>query len=190
MPVVRAIGVWLARMRTALYAWLEGVRFRTGVLVLAGSAAIVGCATAVAIVAAQGGSPAAAHPSLAGQASRAAPPLPVRPPRPAARPPQPRQAAPAARRAGSANWTGNTTNTASYTASSRPRPNHMWRRDQGALGHWDHLTGRGWWHHGHSPWHGHSRWHGHSPWHHGDSRWHYGGGPHHFGGHRPGHGHW
>ena len=178
MPVVRAIGVWLARMRTALYAWLEDVRFRTGVLVLAGSAAIVGCATAVAIAAAQGGSPAAVHRSLAGQASRAVPPLPVRPPRPAARPPQPRQAAPAARRAGSANWTtGNTTNTVSYTASSRPRPNHMWRRAQWALGHWDHLTGRGWWHHGNSPWHGHS------PWHHG-------GEPHHFGGHRPGHGHW
>ena len=107
VPVARAIHLWLVRMRTAAYAWLEEVRFRTGVLLLAGSAAIAGCATAAVIVAVHGGSPAAVHRSLAGQARPAAPPLPVRPSRPAARPPQPRQAAPAARRTGSADWTGN-----------------------------------------------------------------------------------
>jgi hypothetical protein len=183
VPVARAIHLWLVRMRTAAYAWLEEVRFRTGVLLLAGSAAIAGCATAAVIVAVHGGSPAAVHRSLAGQARPAAPPE-VRPSRPAARPPQPRQAAPAARRTGSADWTGNTTNTASYIASSGPRPNHRWRRGQRATGHWDHLTGRDWWHHGHSPWHDHS------PWHNGHSRWHYGGAPHPLGRHRPGHGHW
>jgi hypothetical protein len=73
MPVARAIHLWLAGMRTAVYAWLEEVRFRTGILALAGSAAIAGCATAAAIVAAQGGSPAAVHRSLAGQARPAAP---------------------------------------------------------------------------------------------------------------------
>lgn len=180
MPVARAICLWLAGMRTAVYAWLEEVRFRTGILVLAGSAAIAGCATAAAIVVAQGGSPAAVHRSLAGQARPAAPALLVHPPPPTARPPQPRHAAPAARRAGPANWTGNTTN----TASTGPRPYNKGRRGQWALGHWDPLTGRGWWHHAHSPWHGHS------PWHHGQSRWHYGGGPHPLGRHRPGHGHW
>ena len=184
MPIATAIHAWLARIRTAVYARLEEVPFRTGVLVLAGSAAIVGCATAAAIVAAQGGVPAAVHQSLADQARPAAPPLPVRPPRPAARPPWPRRAAPAVRRAGSANWTDNTKNTASYITSSGPRPSRMGRGGQRALGHWDHLTGRGWWHHGHNPWAGHSRWpHGHS-------RWHYGGRPHHFGRHRPSHGPW
>jgi hypothetical protein len=184
MPVARAIHLWLARLRTGVCAWLEEVRFRTGVLVLAGSAAIAGCATVVAIVAAQGGSPAAVHRPLADQARPAARPLPVRPPRPAARPPQPRQAAPAAHRAGSASQAGNTTNIASYIASSGPRPHHRWRRGLWARGHSDHLIGRGWWHHGHS------QWHGHSPWHHGQSRWHYRGGPHPQGRHRPGHDHW
>jgi hypothetical protein len=165
MPVARAIHLWLARLRTGVYAWLEEVRFRTGVLVLAGSAAIVGCATAVAIVAAQGGSPAAVHRPLADQARPAARPLPVRPLRPAVRPPQARQAAPAAHRADSASQVGKTTNTASYIASSGPRPTTDGAGARGHVGHSDHLTGRGWWHHGHS------QWHGHSPWHHGQSRW-------------------
>src|SRR5579863_8806684 len=99
MPVARAIGAWLAGIRAGVYARLEEVRFRTGILVLAGSAAIVACVTAAAILAAQGGSPAAVHRPLASQARPAAPPLvAMRPPQSAARPRQSPPAAPAAHR--------------------------------------------------------------------------------------------
>ena len=172
MPVARAIGVWLAGMRAAAYAWLEEVRFRTGVSVLAGLAVVVSCMTAVAVIAAQDGSPATAHRSLAGQA-RVAATLPVRPLRPTTSAREPRRPAPAARRNSSARRTANVNRAVSYTAASVSRPNRVRRPSRRALGRWDHLAWHDW------------RRHGHGPWRHGHGLWQYGHGPHRFGAHRP-----
>jgi len=184
MPVARAVHAWLIRMRTPVYAWLETVRFRTGVMVLAGLVALAACATAIAVIVAPGRSPAAVHQPLAGQARPAGPPsLPMRSPRLAARPLQPRRAVPAARRASSASRTAEKTANTTYSlASSGRRHGHMERWGQRATDRWDHLTGRGWRHPGHSPRHGHGGWR------HGHGRWHDGGGSYHLGRHHLGDG--
>lgn len=144
MPVARAIGVWLARMRAAAYARLEETRFRTGVLALAAMAAVIGAAAAVAVVAADGGT-SVAHRPLAGQARPALPPVPVRPASPLRKP---GELAPPARRAGPAGQIGS----ASYLASSAPRPNFTGRHGQRQSGRRDHFAWHGWWHH-HFAWH-------------------------------------
>lgn len=170
MPVARAAGVWLARMRAAAYARLEEIRFRTGVLALAAMAAVIGAAAAVAVVAAAGAPP-AAHRPLASQARPALPPVPVRPVRPASPPRKPGKLAPPARRADPADRAGS----ASYLASSAPRPNFTGRHGQRQYGRSDHFAWPGWWRH-HFARHGRSR-HGWGP-RHGWHPWH-GRGPHH-----------
>jgi hypothetical protein len=54
-------------MRAAVYAWLEEIRFRTGMAVLIGVVAIAGGAATAAIMTAQGGPAARPAASLAGQ---------------------------------------------------------------------------------------------------------------------------
>ena len=82
--------------RAAVYAWLEEIRFRTGITVLAGAVVILGAALAAVIVAASGGP--AKTPPVAGQAPLAVPPLPARPSAPAPAPGRPGQPVRPARR--------------------------------------------------------------------------------------------
>jgi hypothetical protein len=147
MPVARATGVWIARMRATAYARLEEIRFRTGVLALAALAAVLGAAAAVAVVAAVSGPP-AAHRPLAGQARAALPPVRVRPALP---PRKPGRLAPPARHAGPAGRTRSSSYLASsaprHVASSAPRPNFTGRHGQRQFGRHGHFAWRGWWHH-------------------------------------------
>ena len=150
MPVIRTIRGWLAGIRDAFYGGLEEVRFRTGVAVLAGTAAIIGGAATAAVVAVHGGPPAAARRLLDGPA----------PPPPLAWLPQSTSLArdwgglaPPVRRAGSASRIDNS----SYVASNAPHAKFTPRHGQWALGRRGHLTSPGRHRHGRGPRHHHGR---------------------------------
>ncbi len=101
-------------LRAAVYAWLEEIRFRTGMTVLAGAVVILSAAAAAVIVAASGGP--VKTPPVAGQAPLAVPPLPA----------YPSASAPAPRRRGQPARPARRVTTASPAASTggsaAPRP--------------------------------------------------------------------
>lgn len=146
MPVARSIRAWLARIRAAVYAGLEEVRFRTGVAVLAGTAAVIGGVATAAVVAARGAPPAPAHGPLDGQAP---PALSAWLPRHPSLAPEPGRRAPPARRAGPASRAGN----AYAVASNAPRADLTPRHGQWVPGRGDHPARPGRHRHGRGPHH-------------------------------------